>query len=97
VAGGDLGGVLAAGSSAWARSMVRRSPSATAGQGVSPVRSRAAAVAPMSVVFASLEEALREYSPSDRDQAGVPIEELVAAMLEKHDIVCANGLLRPSP
>jgi hypothetical protein len=76
--------------------MVRRSPSATAGQGVSPVRSRAAAVAPMSV-FASLEEALGEYSPSDRDQAGVPIEELVAAMLEKHDIVCANGLLRPSP
>ena len=48
-------------------------------------------------VFASLQEALREYSPSDRDQAGVPIEELVAAMLEKHDIVRANGLLRPSP
>jgi type I restriction enzyme R subunit len=42
-------------------------------------------------VFASLQEALKEYSPSDRDQAGVPIEELVAAMLEKHDIVC--GLL----
>ena len=33
----------------------------------------------------------QEYSPSDRDQAGVPIEELVAAMLEKHDIV--RGLL----
>jgi len=36
------------GSSAWARSMVRRSASLTAGQGVSPIRSRAAAVAPMS-------------------------------------------------
>lgn len=38
-------------------------------------------------VFANLQEALAEYSPSDRDQAGVPIEELVDAMLEKHDIV----------
>lgn len=42
-------------------------------------------------VFANLQAALAEYSPSDRDQAGVPIEELVAAMLEKHDIIC--GLL----
>jgi type I restriction enzyme, R subunit len=42
-------------------------------------------------VFANLQEALVEYSPSDRDQAGVPIEELVDAMLEKHDIV--RGLL----
>jgi type I restriction enzyme R subunit len=38
-------------------------------------------------VFANLQKALIEYSPSDRDQAGVPIEELVAAMLEKHDII----------
>jgi type I restriction enzyme R subunit len=42
-------------------------------------------------VFANLQKALVEYSPSDRDQAGVPIEELVDAMLEKHDIV--RGLL----
>lgn len=42
-------------------------------------------------VFADLQKALAEYSPSDRDQAGVPIEELVDAMLEKHDIV--RGLL----
>lgn len=51
-------------------------------------------------VFANLQKALVEYSPSDRDQAGVPIEELVDAMLEKHDIV--RGLLHgcdfnPSP
>ena len=32
-------------------------------------------------IFANLQKALAEYSPSDRDQAGVPIEELVAAML----------------
>jgi type I restriction enzyme R subunit len=42
-------------------------------------------------LFANLEKALAEYSPSDRDQAGVPIEDMVAAMLEKHDIV--KGLL----
>jgi type I restriction enzyme R subunit len=42
-------------------------------------------------VFANLQKALIEYSPSDRDQAGVPIEELVDAMLEKHDVV--RGLL----
>ncbi len=42
-------------------------------------------------VFSNLQKALIEYSPSDRDQAGVPIEELVDAMLEKHDIV--RGLL----
>lgn len=40
-------------------------------------------------VFANLQKALIEYSPSDRDQAGVPIEEIVAAMLEKHDVVRA--------
>lgn len=38
-------------------------------------------------VFSNLQKALAEYSPSDRDQAGVPIEEMVAAMLEKHDII----------
>ena len=38
-------------------------------------------------VFANLQAALVEYSPSDRDQAGVPIEELVAALLERHDII----------
>ncbi|GHG43866.1 DEAD/DEAH box helicase [Sinomonas cellulolyticus] len=42
-------------------------------------------------VFAHLQAALMEYSPSDRDQAGVPIEEMVSVMLEKHDIV--RGLL----
>ena len=42
-------------------------------------------------VFSNLQKALAEYSPSDRDQAGVPIEELVAVMLEKHDVVM--GLL----
>lgn len=51
-------------------------------------------------VFSNLQKALIEYSPDDRDQAGVPIEEIVAAMLEKHDIV--RGLLHgcafdPSP
>jgi type I restriction enzyme R subunit len=35
----------------------------------------------------NLRKALAEYSPSDRDQAGVPIEQVVAVMLEKHDIV----------
>ena len=39
----------------------------------------------------NLREALAEYSPTDRDQAGVPIEEVVAVMLEKHDIV--RGIL----
>lgn len=42
-------------------------------------------------LFANLQEALQEYSPSDRDQAGVPIEEIVDAMLEKHDVV--RGIL----
>jgi type I restriction enzyme R subunit len=35
----------------------------------------------------NLRKALAEYSPSDRDQAGVPIEQMVAVMLEKHDVV----------
>jgi type I restriction enzyme, R subunit len=42
-------------------------------------------------IATNLRRALAEYSPSDRDQAGVPIEDMVAAMLEKHDIV--RGLL----
>jgi type I restriction enzyme R subunit len=43
----------------------------------------------------NLRAALAEYSPSDREQAGVPIEEMVAVMLEKHDVV--TGLLHPHP
>jgi len=42
-------------------------------------------------VFANLQEALADYSPSDREQAGVPIEELLAVLLEKHDVI--RGLL----
>ena len=42
-------------------------------------------------VATNLRKALAEYSPSDQDQAGVPIEEMVAAMMEKHDIV--RGIL----
>jgi type I restriction enzyme, R subunit len=42
-------------------------------------------------VATKLREALAEYSPTDRDQAGVPIEEVVAVMLEKHDVI--RGLL----
>ena len=42
-------------------------------------------------VATNLRQALAEYSPSDQDQAGVPIEEMVAAMLEKYDIV--RGIL----
>ena len=38
-------------------------------------------------VATNLRKALAEYSPSDRDQAGVPIDEMVGAMLEKHDVV----------
>lgn len=42
-------------------------------------------------IATNLRKALADYSPSDRDQAGVPIEEVVAQMLEKHDIV--RGIL----
>ncbi|WIK64285.1 type I restriction endonuclease subunit R [Gleimia hominis] len=42
-------------------------------------------------LFTSLQEALSVYSPSDRDQAGVPIDELINVMLEKYDIV--KGIL----
>jgi type I restriction enzyme R subunit len=37
----------------------------------------------------NLRKALAEYSPTDRDQAGVPIEQMVTVMLEKHDVVSA--------
>jgi type I restriction enzyme R subunit len=43
-------------------------------------------------IATNLRLALAEYSPSDKDQAGVPIEEIVAVMLEKHDIV--RGILQ---
>jgi type I restriction enzyme, R subunit len=51
-------------------------------------------------IATNLRRALAEYSPSDQDQAGVPIEDMVAAMLENHDIL--RGLLHgcaydPSP
>ena len=36
----------------------------------------------------NLRDALADYSSSDRDQAGVPIEHVVELLLEKHDIVC---------
>lgn len=42
-------------------------------------------------IATNLRAALAEYSPSDKDQAGVPIEEMIAVMLEKHDIV--RGIL----
>lgn len=38
-------------------------------------------------IATSLQDALDEYSPSDRDQAGVPIDEIVAIMQEKHDVI----------
>ncbi|MDO5049398.1 MAG: type I restriction endonuclease subunit R [Actinomycetaceae bacterium] len=44
-------------------------------------------------LFTSLQEALSVYSPSDREQAGVPIDELVDVMLEKYDII--RGILHP--
>ena len=40
-------------------------------------------------LFDGLQKALNEYSPSDRDQAGVPIKELVDVMLEKHHVITA--------
>ncbi|KJF18176.1 type I restriction endonuclease subunit R [Acidithrix ferrooxidans] len=38
-------------------------------------------------IATNLQDALAEYSPSDRDQAGVPIDEIVAVMEEKHDVI----------
>lgn len=40
-------------------------------------------------LLSNLEDALAVYSPSDREQAGVPIDEVIDVMLEKHDIVKA--------
>ena len=42
-------------------------------------------------LFTSLQQALGVYSPSDREQTGVPIQELIDVMLEKHDVV--RGML----
>lgn len=39
-------------------------------------------------LFTSLQQALSVYSPSDREQTGIPIQKLVDVMLEKHDVVC---------
>lgn len=38
-------------------------------------------------LFDSLQKALGQYSPSDHEQAGVPIDQLVDVMLEKHSII----------
>ncbi|NLS09702.1 type I restriction endonuclease subunit R [Nesterenkonia sp. MY13] len=38
-------------------------------------------------IFTKLQDALAEYSPSDRETTGVPIEEMVALMQEKHQII----------
>ncbi|WP_344790669.1 type I restriction endonuclease subunit R [Gryllotalpicola daejeonensis] len=38
-------------------------------------------------VYGDLQSALAEYSPSDRDQAGIPIDQIVDVMIEKHGIV----------
>lgn len=44
-------------------------------------------------LFQSLQDALSVYSPSDREQAGVPIDELVEVMQEKYDVI--KGILHP--
>ena len=36
----------------------------------------------------NLKDALADYSPSDKEQAGVPIEQVIDVMLEKHDVIC---------
>jgi len=46
-------------------------------------------------LFANLQDALAVYSPSDQEQAGVPIGQIIDAMLEKHDIV--KGILHGCP
>ncbi|PXA76835.1 type I restriction endonuclease subunit R [Auritidibacter sp. NML100628] len=42
-------------------------------------------------LFSNLQQALKEYSPSDQDQTGVPLEAMVRVMLEKYDII--RGIL----
>ena len=44
-------------------------------------------------LFTSLQKALAVYSPSDREQAGVPIDELINVMQEKYDVI--KGILHP--
>lgn len=44
-------------------------------------------------IATNLRQALAEYSPTDKEQAGVPIEEVVAVMLEKHEVI--TSLLHP--
>lgn len=46
-------------------------------------------------LFSNLQEALSTYSPSDRQQAGVPVDELIAVMNEKYDVV--KGILASVP
>ena len=46
-------------------------------------------------VAQKLREALADYSPTDQEQAGVPIGQVVDVMLEKHDIVV--GILHGQP
>ena len=46
-------------------------------------------------VAQKLREALADYSPTDQEQAGVPIEEVVEVMLEKHDVI--TGILHGQP
>ncbi|MGO2747930.1 MULTISPECIES: type I restriction endonuclease subunit R [Microbacterium] len=38
-------------------------------------------------LLSNLEDALAVYSPSDREQAGVPIDDVINVMLEKHDVI----------
>ncbi|MDU6112085.1 MAG: type I restriction endonuclease subunit R [Winkia neuii] len=44
-------------------------------------------------LFTSLQKALAVYSPSDREQAGAPIDELINVMQEKYDVI--KGILHP--
>lgn len=44
-------------------------------------------------LFSSLQKALSAYSSSDREQAGVPIEQLIQVMEEKYDVI--KGILHP--
>jgi type I restriction enzyme R subunit len=39
-------------------------------------------------VAQKLREALADYSPADREQAGVPIEQVIEVLIEKHDVCC---------
>lgn len=39
-------------------------------------------------IFTNLQQALKEYSPSDREQVGEVIEAIVQVLLEKHQVLC---------